>query len=78
MRIPSCASAQLCLLGGSQVNTGCSEELPVSQLAWGGLSKPKGPLEVLLEQNLSASTKLPLGITVTAESMTQDGFVPKN
>lgn len=59
VRIPSCVSAQLRLMGGSQVNPGCSEELSVSQLAWGGPNKPVGPMEVLL--NLSALTRLPLG-----------------
>lgn len=61
VRIPSCVSAQLRLMGGSQVNPGCSEELSVSQLAWEGLNKLVGPVEVLLQHNMSASTRLPLG-----------------
>lgn len=72
MRIPSCVSAPLRLMGGSQVNPGCSEDLSVSQLAWEGLNKPVGPMEVLSQQKLSAHNKAAAVIPVTSESMAQD------
>lgn len=61
------------LMGGSQVNPGCSEELPVSWLGKARRSTT-GTNESVAAAESECINKAAAGITVTAESMTQDGW----